>query len=155
MKFYKLCELDGLTSRSFIYSGLPYPDTHDLGQTGAIVPKLMEDFLGKRYSVFADNFYNSVKLAKHLWKQKMNICGTLCGDHRGNPKYIVKISWQKENLCGKGTMMLLFVNGMINATCWPFLINAVLKWSQYPTNAGISETCNRVQCTQDGDWKTL
>ena len=50
----------------------------------------MEDFLGKGYSVFADNFYNSVKLAMHLLKQKTQICGTLHGDRKGTPKNIVK-----------------------------------------------------------------
>ena len=90
MKFYKLHELDGLILCSFICSGLLYSDTHDLGQTGAIVLELMEDFLGKGYSVFADNFYNSVKLAMHLLKQKTYICGTLPGDRKGNPKDIVK-----------------------------------------------------------------
>ena len=90
VKFYELCESDGLVLLSFINSSLPYPDTPDLGQTGAIVLKLMEDFLGKGYSVFADNFYNSVKLAKHLSKQKTYICGTLRRDRKGNPKAIVK-----------------------------------------------------------------
>ena len=70
MKFYKLHELDGLILCSFICSGLLYPDTHDLGQTGVIVLELTEDFLGKGYSVFADNFYNSVELVMHLLKQK-------------------------------------------------------------------------------------
>ena len=77
----------------------------------------MEDFLGKGYSVFADNFYNSVKLAMHLLKQKTYICGTLPGDRKGNPKDIVKKkSRRKQNLCGKGVIML-FVSGMIKATC--------------------------------------
>ena len=127
VKVYKFCESDGLLLRSFIYS-LPNPGTHDLGQTDAIVLKLMEDFLRKGCSVFADNFYNSVKLAKHLSKQKTYICGTLHGDRKVNPKDIEE-SWRKENLRGKGAMILLFVSGRKNATCWPFLITTVLKWS--------------------------
>ena len=43
-KFYELCESDGFILGSFIYSGLPCPETLDLRQTGAIVLKLMEDF---------------------------------------------------------------------------------------------------------------
>ena len=43
-KFYELCESDGFILGSFIYSGLPCPETLDLKQTGAIVLKLMEDF---------------------------------------------------------------------------------------------------------------
>ena len=45
VKFYELCESDGLVLRSFIYNVLPYPDTLGLGQTEAIVLKLMKDFL--------------------------------------------------------------------------------------------------------------
>ena len=101
VKFYELCESDGLILHSFIYSGLPYPDTHDLGQTAAIVLKLMKYFLGKQYSVFGDNFYNSVKLAKHLWKQKTYICGTLCGDRKENPKEIVKKKLKKGKFVWK------------------------------------------------------
>ena len=96
VKFYELCESDWLILRSFIYSGLPYPDTHDLGQTGAIVLKLIEDFLGRGYSVFANIFYNSVKLAKHLSKQKAYICGTLRGDRKGNSKDILKNNLKKK-----------------------------------------------------------
>ena len=53
VKFYELCEPSGLILRSLICSGLPYPDIHDLGQTGVIVLKLMEFFLGKGCTVFA------------------------------------------------------------------------------------------------------
>ena len=48
-----------------IYSGISYPDPHSLDQTGATVLKLMKDFIGKGYTVYADNFYNSVNLTKH------------------------------------------------------------------------------------------
>ena len=75
--------------RPFIYSGLPYPDIHDLGQTGAIVLKLMEDFLGKGYTVFADNYYNSVKLTSFMSKKQTYICGTLRSDRKGNSKELV------------------------------------------------------------------
>ena len=75
---------------------MPYPDTHDLEQTGATVLKLMEDFLGKGYSVFSDNFYNSVKYIKHLSKQKTYICETRRGDRKGSPRDIVKKKLKKR-----------------------------------------------------------
>ena len=143
VKFYELCESDGLILRSFIYSRLPYPDTNYLGQTGTIVLKLMEDFLGKEYSVFADNFYNSAKLGKHLSKQKTYIYGTLCGNRKGNLRNVIKRRWRKENLFGKGAMILLFAIGRINATCWPFLINTVLKsWKIQNPAPQISYNCS-------------
>ena len=95
VKFYELCESSGLILRSFIYSGLPYPDIHDLGQTGAIVLKLMEDFLGKGYTVFADNYYNSVKLTSFMSKNQTFICGTLRSDRKGNPKEVASKKLKK------------------------------------------------------------
>lgn len=66
VKFYELCESDGTVLRVSIYSGVPYQDIHGLRQTGAIVMKLMEDFLGKGYCVYTDNYYNSVALTKQM-----------------------------------------------------------------------------------------
>ena len=95
VKFYELRKSSGLVLRSFIYSGLPYPDIHDLGQTGAVVLKLMEDFLGKGYTVFADNYYNSVKLTNFMSKKQTYICGTLRSDRKGNPKEVVSKKLKK------------------------------------------------------------
>ena len=47
VKLYELCDSSGLILQSMIYSGITYPDPHSLGQTGAIVLKLMEDFIGE------------------------------------------------------------------------------------------------------------
>ena len=98
IKFYELYESRGLILRSFIYSGLPYPDIHDLGRTGAIVLKLMEDFLGKGYTVFDDNYYNSVKLTNFMSKKQTYICGTLRSDRKGNPKEVVSKKLKKREV---------------------------------------------------------
>ena len=50
VKFYVLCESDGITMNVKIYSGEATPDIHWLGQTGAIL-NLMENFLGKGYEL--------------------------------------------------------------------------------------------------------
>ena len=55
VKFYVLCESDGITMNVKIYSGEATPDIHSLGQTGAIL-NLMENFLGKGYELYANNF---------------------------------------------------------------------------------------------------
>ena len=47
VKFFELCESIGLILQSFIYSGIRYPAKHEICQTGAIIIKLMEEFLGK------------------------------------------------------------------------------------------------------------
>ena len=58
VKFYKLCESDGIVMNVKIYSGVPTPDIHSMGHTGAIVLNFMENFLGKGYQLYTNNFYN-------------------------------------------------------------------------------------------------
>ena len=66
IKFYELCESDGIVLKVKIYSGETTLDKHLLGQTGAIVLDLMEKFLGKGYHLYTDSFYNSFELTKHM-----------------------------------------------------------------------------------------
>ena len=73
-----------------IYIDILYPDPHSLGQTGAKVLKLMKDFTGKGYTVYADSFYNSVNLTKHMSSNGACICGTLRADGKNNPKEVVR-----------------------------------------------------------------
>ena len=56
VKFYELCESDGTVLRASIYSGVTNQVIHGPGQTGVIVMKLKEDFLGKEYCVYTDNY---------------------------------------------------------------------------------------------------
>ncbi|XP_065653040.1 piggyBac transposable element-derived protein 4-like [Hydra vulgaris] len=50
IKFYELCESDGIVLKVKIYPGETTLGKHLLGQTGAIVLYLMENFSGKRLS---------------------------------------------------------------------------------------------------------
>ena len=99
VRFYELCDSRGLILRSMIYSGIPYPDPYSLGQTGAILLKLMKYFIGKVYTVHADDFSNSVNLTKHMSSSGTYICGRLRADRKNNPKEVV----QKK--LGKGEMV--------------------------------------------------
>ena len=64
--FYELCTHDGLILSAEIYAGQVFNDVNNLGQTAAIVLKLMEPYLEKGYHVFTDNYYNSVSLMEFL-----------------------------------------------------------------------------------------
>nr|XP_047124229.1 piggyBac transposable element-derived protein 4-like [Hydra vulgaris] len=68
VKLYELWESDSVVIKVKIYSGEATLNEHLLGQMGAIVLDLIENFLGKSY---------------HL---KTYICGTLRGDCKSNPK---------------------------------------------------------------------
>ena len=96
-----MCESSGLICQSFIFIGLSYPDIHDLGQTGAIVPSLMEDFSGKGYTVFAENYYNSVKLTNFMSRKETCRFGTLKSDWKGNPRESVDKKLKKGEVVVK------------------------------------------------------
>ena len=50
IKLYELCESDGVVMKVRVYSGESVVDPNLLGQTGAVVLDLMEQFLGQGYS---------------------------------------------------------------------------------------------------------
>ena len=56
IKFFDLCHYNGIIFRVSVYSGQPYNDIIDLGQTGVIVLQLAHDFVDKGYSLFVDNY---------------------------------------------------------------------------------------------------
>ena len=95
VKLYELCESTGIILRTSIYSSVSYPDSHDLGQTGAIAMSLLTDFTGREYTVYIDNYYNSVRLTQQLSSNKTYICGTLLSDCKDNPKQETKKKLQK------------------------------------------------------------
>lgn len=82
VKFYKLCESQGLVLKARIYSRESVPDEHGFGQSGAVVINLMEGLLKKGYRLFVDNYYNSFELTKQFIKEKTYIRGTLRTEHR-------------------------------------------------------------------------
>lgn len=90
IKLYELAESSGIIQNVTIYSGESFPDPNELGQTGAVVVLLMENYLGKGYSLYTDNFYNSVKLTEFMSSHSTYITGTLRADRRGNPAEVTK-----------------------------------------------------------------
>ena len=81
--------------RSFICSGIPYPDEHNLGQTGAITINLMEHFLGKVCKVYTDNYYNPVKLTEFMSATHTYVTGTLNKYRKKNPPMVIKSKLKK------------------------------------------------------------
>ena len=101
IKFYELCESDGIVLKVKIYSGETTLDKHLLGQTGAIVLDLTEKFLGKGYHLYTDSFYNSFELTKHMINQKTYICGTLRTDRKSNPKECTKAKLKQGDVISR------------------------------------------------------
>ena len=57
----------------------------------------MKDFLAKGYELYADNYYNSVKLFDQLGKRRTHACGVFRKDRENIPKKkMKKASMQME-----------------------------------------------------------
>lgn len=71
---------DGLVLTVETYGGQGFNDKHSLGQTAAIVLKLINLFLNKGQHVFTDNYHNLVALTEFLLKKSTYVTGTLKKD---------------------------------------------------------------------------
>ena len=83
IKMFSLCETSGYLWNSYVYLGNE-PEQHAgdrqlvnrLGVSGAVIPRLMEDLLGKGYHVYVDNWYTSEVLFTFLYENNTAACGT-------------------------------------------------------------------------------
>ena len=96
IKFYELCTHHGLVLSAEIYGGQGFKDVNNLGQTAAIVLKLMEPYLEKRHHLFTDNYYNSVSLTEFLSSKGTYITGTLRKDRKRNPRKVISTKLKKD-----------------------------------------------------------
>lgn len=83
IKMFSLCETTGYLWNSYVYLGKePDAATADpqmvrrLGKSGAVIPRLMQDLLGKGYKLFVDNWYTSEELFSYLYENETTACGT-------------------------------------------------------------------------------
>ena len=93
-----------------VYSGESVVDPNSLGQAGAAVLDLMEQFLDQVYCLYTDNYYNSFDLSKHLIKKKTNNCGTLRSDRKSNPKEVTKIKLKKGEVINRNREGIIVSN---------------------------------------------
>ncbi|KAJ8936100.1 hypothetical protein NQ314_012491 [Rhamnusium bicolor] len=77
------------------------------GHTKKVVLGLMENHLNCGHSIFMDNFYVSVDLAKELLRKKTYCTGTIRGNRKDNPKEIVNAKLQK------GQSLAKYQNGVL------------------------------------------
>ena len=80
VKFYELCDLSLLILRGMIFSEISYPDPDSARQTGGIVMNLIENFIGKGYIIFSEDFYNTANVTKQMSSNGTKICETFRAD---------------------------------------------------------------------------
>ncbi|CAK9827573.1 PiggyBac transposable element-derived protein 4 [Anthophora retusa] len=90
IKFYELCTHDGYALNVDIYKGKVSHETHSLSVVDSVVMSLMKPYLSKGFSLFMDNYYNSIGLSNRLFSFKTHTTGTLRTNRKGNPKIITQ-----------------------------------------------------------------
>ena len=114
IKLYELCESDEVVMKVRVYSGESVVDPNLLGQAGAVVLDLMEQFLRQGYCLYTDNYYNSFGLSKHLFKKKTYNCGTLRSDCKSNPKEVMKSKLKKGEVISRSREDIVVSKWKIN-----------------------------------------
>lgn len=108
IKLYMLTEPDGLVLKFRVYAGRQDSEVSGKGHAERVVMQLLENKLQNGHSIYMDNYYNSVSLAKKLLDNQTYCTGTLRKDLKENPTDISKKNLKKgENvaLCKDGVIV--------------------------------------------------
>uniref|UniRef100_A0A0A9W581 PiggyBac transposable element-derived protein 4 n=2 Tax=Lygus hesperus TaxID=30085 RepID=A0A0A9W581_LYGHE len=100
-KVYKLCTDSGYIYNMGIYSGKGDTKSHSF----SVVKNLLENeggsnILGNGRTLYADNFYSSMKTTQYLNQHRTRYVGTLGSNRKGLPKEIIERKVQKGKVIG-------------------------------------------------------
>lgn len=95
IKFFKLCLPHGYMYRFKVYCGNENDREDDISLSEDVVMKLCENLLDEKRTLYVDNFYTSVSLARRLLKRKTHLVGTLRSNRKYNPKFVQKKKLKK------------------------------------------------------------
>lgn len=93
IKFYVLCESDGTVLNMRVYTGAG-DDTSGKGHGAKVVLSLLSNYCNKGHSVYMDNYYNSVLLARQLLDKMIYCTGTLRAQRKETPAEVSKAKLQ-------------------------------------------------------------
>lgn len=99
IKLYKLCTTGGYTYNLSVYCGKE-PVTDEPVPT-RVVQNLLDDLLGKGYTLYTDNYYTSVLLAHKLLASNTHLVGTLRQNRKLNPKDVTSHKLNKGEIVGR------------------------------------------------------
>ena len=99
-KLFKLCSCDGYTWKLEIYCGQS-ASYQNLGFTESVVARLIDPLVEKGYTLFTDNYYTSLPLAKYLLSHKTYLCGTVRGNRKGLPSEVTKAKLKRGEIIAK------------------------------------------------------
>ncbi|XP_060800870.1 piggyBac transposable element-derived protein 4-like [Amyelois transitella] len=107
IKSYELCEaVTGYVVNLILYAGKGTTTAETVygftTSTAKIVLELFKNYLGKGYTLFMDNFYNSVPLTQFLKKHKTDVVGTLNRRRKDTP---VEIQNLQDKRMARGSVV--------------------------------------------------
>nr|CAI5838222.1 unnamed protein product [Callosobruchus analis] len=89
IKLYELTTDNGYILNIIIYVGKGTLENQNDSHATSVVKQLLQDYLGKGYILYVDNFYTSVSLAEYLLSEMTGMVGTLRANRRGTPKNLM------------------------------------------------------------------
>lgn len=89
VKLFKLCDSKAYTYTIKVYSGKGSNVTPDLLMGTSVVLELLEPYLNSGSTLYVDNYYCSIELAKRLLQKETHLVGTLRSDRAGLPKELI------------------------------------------------------------------
>ncbi|XP_050301576.1 piggyBac transposable element-derived protein 4-like [Anthonomus grandis grandis] len=88
IKLFKLCVSGGYTWDFKVYTGRE--KSSEFAVSEKVVMELMEGLLDSGRTLYTDNYYTSVSLAKRLIDRKTHLVGTIRANRKGNPQEVIK-----------------------------------------------------------------
>ncbi|XP_069363497.1 piggyBac transposable element-derived protein 4-like [Maniola hyperantus] len=101
VKLYELCESSGIVMKIRVYKGKSERPPPGVLHSTEVILDLMEGYLEKGHTIYADNFYNSPDLTRRLSERKTYICGTLRKMRKNLPKDVTNAKLKRGKLAAK------------------------------------------------------
>lgn len=86
IKVFKLCSIPGYTHRLMVYGG---KNDESITTPTNVVMRLCEDFVDKGHTLYTDNWYTSIDLARKLLHRETHLVGTVRKNRRGLSKKVI------------------------------------------------------------------
>ena len=108
VKIYLLCSPNGYVYNAKIYCGKSTLNARSpYGHGETVVLTLADSLLDKGRTVYVDNFYTSLPLAKELLKRKTLLCGTLRSNRKYLPRDVVGTRLQRGEVVRRWCYMYI------------------------------------------------
>lgn len=99
VKLFKICSTEGFTWKLQVYTGAT--QNKELGLGERVVLELCEGLYNEGRTLYTDNFYTSVSLARKLLNKDIHLVGTIRKTRKELPKSVINRKLQVDELYGE------------------------------------------------------